>query len=158
MHIPITPAVPQQPSTTSTADVQLTSDPSGPKSAQLKSNRSFTLTEMLVCSSVLPMASAMELNRFEKTLSRIGSASFWALDDDDEEEGEEEDMLCCSWCEGYSEEQSLGNVDTSRNQTRRRGPGNAAVSGVEECTDEAKSEREGAKCTVRVGCLSIFDM
>jgi hypothetical protein len=48
---------------------------------------------MLVCSRVLPMASAMELNRLEKTLRRMGSASFCALDEE-EEEGEEEDMLC----------------------------------------------------------------
>lgn len=52
-----------------------TKEPSGANSAQLKSSRSLMLVEIAVCCSVRPIASATLMNRFAKSVSRIGSTS-----------------------------------------------------------------------------------
>jgi hypothetical protein len=50
-----------------------TKSPSGAKSAQEKSKRSFMLVLIEVCCKDLPIASATLINRFAKSVSRMGS-------------------------------------------------------------------------------------
>jgi len=50
-----------------------TKSPSGAKSAQEKSKRSFMLVLIEVCCKDLPIASATLMKRFAKSVSRMGS-------------------------------------------------------------------------------------
>lgn len=50
-----------------------TKSPSGAKSAQEKSKRSFMLVLIEVCCKDLPIASATLIKRFAKSVSRMGS-------------------------------------------------------------------------------------
>ena len=56
-----------------------TRSPSGAKSAQEKSRRSFMLVLIDVCCRDLPIASATLMNRFAKSVSRMGSGPLEGL-------------------------------------------------------------------------------